>query len=66
MGKSVLNIGFSYCMKNKWVKFDKGTGLVLRLQDSVVDQVAKDLSQLDSLDKSKTALYKKRKMVEMR
>merc|ERR1712137_260421 len=65
VGKSVLNIGFSYCMKNKWVKFDKGTGLVLQLQDSVVDQVAKDLSQLDSLDKSKTALYKKRKMVEM-
>ena len=27
-GKEAHKIGFSYCMKNKWVKKDKATGLI--------------------------------------
>lgn len=30
-GKELYKIGFSYCMKNKWIKKDKASGLITAL-----------------------------------
>ena len=46
-GKEMHKIGFSYCMKNKWVKKDKASGLIVpivaepkdELQAGVVERV---------------------------
>lgn len=59
-----MAIGFSYCMKNKWLRFDKASGLILKLKEDVKDEVAQDLAQIATLDKAKVTLYKKRKLIE--
>jgi hypothetical protein len=61
-----MSIGFSYCMKNKWLRFDKDSGMIQKLQEEADDEVAADLALLDRLDPVKLALYKKRKLVETR
>jgi len=65
LGKSVLNIGFSYCMKNKWLAFDKSSGLVKRKTDQITDTLAQDLIDLNNLPKDKITLFKKRKLIEV-
>ena len=40
-----MSIGFSYCMKNKWLLFDKDSGLIQKLQEEVDDEVSADLAE---------------------
>ena len=39
VGKDLYKIGFSYCMKNKWVKKDKATGMIVPLVAEPVDEL---------------------------
>lgn len=38
-GKETHKIGFSYCMKNKWVKKDKATGLITPITAEPKDEL---------------------------
>ena len=38
-GKETHKIGFSYCMKNKWVKKDKTSGLITPLVTDPKDEL---------------------------
>lgn len=38
-GKEMHKIGFSYCMKNKWVKKDKASGLIAPIVSEPKDEL---------------------------
>ena len=38
-GQDLYKIGFSYCMKNKWIKKDKATGLITALVTNPKDEL---------------------------
>ena len=38
-GKEMHKIGFSYCMKNKWVKKDKASGLIVPIVAEPKDEL---------------------------
>ena len=38
-GQELYKIGFSYCMKNKWIKKDKASGLITALNAEPVDEL---------------------------
>ena len=46
VGKDLYKIGFSYCMKNKWVKKDKATGMIVPLVAEPVDELQVDCAGL--------------------
>lgn len=39
VGQNLYKIGFSYCMKNKWVKKDKASGLITPLVSEPEDSL---------------------------
>lgn len=39
VGQDLYKIGFSYCMKNKWVKKDKASGLITPLVSEPEDSL---------------------------
>lgn len=39
VGQDLYKIGFSYCMKNKWVKKDKASGLITPLVSNPEDSL---------------------------
>ena len=38
-GQELYKIGFSYCMKNKWIKKDKASGLITPLVSELKDDL---------------------------
>ena len=43
-GKETHKIGFSYCMKNKWVKKDKTSGLIIPVATDPKDELQVSVS----------------------
>lgn len=43
-GKETHKIGFSYCMKNKWVKKDKTSGLIIPVVTDPKDELQVSVS----------------------
>jgi len=63
-GDEVVKIGTANCMRNKWLKMDKPTGLFKRSAENVSDKVQSDLKNLDSLNPKDLQNYQKRKLVQ--
>lgn len=61
----IAKVGFSNCLKNRWVKMDKATKMVTSLVeiDSVVDGLCENLKNLNSLDDKVRNDLKKRKLI---
>lgn len=62
----VAKIGFSQCMKHKWAKIDKATGLIHTSVEKIEDTVQVNLqkiSQNETIGKSEMDPLKKRKLI---
>lgn len=70
--KKTFNVGFSKCMKNKWLIFDKSSNCLKRnenLNENVTDTVAQQLQSiqmkgLDSIQANELKDLKKRKLLK--
>lgn len=62
-----FKFGFQYCMKGKWLSFDKTSGKILKLIDSVEDAdglLLKKVSNGEELTKEQEGHLSKRKLIE--
>eukprot|EP00811_Abedinium_folium_P031976 NODE_5243_length_1793_cov_6.473589.p1 GENE.NODE_5243_length_1793_cov_6.473589~~NODE_5243_length_1793_cov_6.473589.p1 ORF type:complete len:504 (-),score=161.98 NODE_5243_length_1793_cov_6.473589:161-1672(-) len=62
MGK----LGVGAAMKNRWLTVDKATKAYTAACDLITDEVRRDLTSLDILDKKALEGLKKRKLIELR
>ncbi|KAK8807848.1 hypothetical protein WA158_007377 [Blastocystis sp. Blastoise] len=47
VGKELVKIGFSHCMKNKWITKDKQSGKILKQKDSIIDELKEQLKAIE-------------------
>lgn len=62
-----FKFGFQYCMKGKWLSFDKASGNIVKLIDTVEDAdgiLLKKVTQGEVITKEEEAHLSKRKLIE--
>lgn len=73
VGAATLKVGMSACMKNKWIRLDKADGKFYRNVESVEDEVASQLRNIETANGNLSAVtndeaknLKRRNLIEVR
>jgi phenylalanyl-tRNA synthetase alpha chain len=73
VGQATLKVGQGACMKNRWIRLDKASGLFHRNVEEVTDDVTEMLRRLEEKDGALSAVskdeantLKRRKLAELR
>lgn len=68
LGKNVASVGWSQCLKKKWVTLDKATASLSRAKEGVTDEVVAQLKAAvaGTIEKKAANELKKRKMLSLK